>query len=198
MSASTNPFASFLKPGERIVWTGKPKQGLLLRDADMIAIPMSIMLLGFALLLDFLVLNFEVRWPVVFFAVTSSAAFVYLGVIRFFTAARRRRHIEYCLTNKRVLLIHGRKRRLETLPLSQIDKAELTAEKDGSGHVSFGNSNPVWPWLLGTFYFSSAAIPGFELIPDVEPVFNKLVEQLRSHVDPQVVAELKPDREELN
>ena len=198
MSRSTNPFDAFLKPGERIVWSGKPKQGLLLRDADMIAIPMSIMLLGFALLLDFLALNFDVRWPVIFFAVTSSGAFIYLGIVRFFTGARRRRHIEYCLTNKRVLLLHGPKGKLETLPLSQIDKAEVTAEKDGSGHVSFGNSNPVWPWLLGTFYFSSAAIPGFELIPDVEAVYDKLVEQLKSQVDPRVLTELKPDREELN
>jgi hypothetical protein len=198
MSPSIKPFEAFLKPGERILWTGKPKQGLLLRDADMIAIPMSIMLLGFASLLDFLVLNFDVRWPVIFFAVVSTGAFVYLGVLRFFTAARRRRYIDYCLTNKRVLMMHGRKGKLETLPLSQIDKAEVTAEKDGSGHVSFGNSNPVWPWLLGTFYFSSAAIPGFELIPDVEAVYDKLVEQLRSQVDPRVIAELKPDRDELN
>lgn len=191
-------FTAYLKPGEHIVWSGKPKQGLLIRDADMIAIPMSIMLFGFAALLDFLWFTYNVHWPIILFAITASAAFVYLGVMRFFVAATRRRYIHYCLTNKRVLSIQGRKPKLETLPLSQIDKAEITAEKDGSGHVSFGNVNPVWPWLLGTFYFSGAAIPGFELVPDVEKVYDALVEQLKSQVDPRVLSELKPDAEEWN
>src|SRR5688500_3257518 len=92
-------FSTYLKPGERVDWLGQPKQGLLIRDADMTAIPMSIMLLGFALLLDCLALRHTAAWPIVFFAVTSSAAFLHLGVIRFFTAAHRRRHIYYCLTN---------------------------------------------------------------------------------------------------
>jgi hypothetical protein len=191
-------FQPFLKPGEKIVWTGQPKQGLLIRDADMIAIPMSIMLFGFALLLDYLSVAFDVHWITRVSAVFFSGLFVYLGVLRFFVAAKRRRYIRYCLTTKRILVITGKKNMLETLPLGQIERAEITAEKDGSGHISFGNSNPVWPWLLGTFYFSSAPVPGLELIPDLERVYELLVQQLKSQVDPRVLDELKPNAEEMN
>jgi hypothetical protein len=196
--ATQDLFTPYLKCGEKISWTGKPKQGLMIRDADMIAIPMSIMLLGFALLLDFLILSYDVAWIIWLSGFLATIGFIQLGIVRFFTASRRRKRMNYCLTNRRVLLIDGAKAQLHTLPLSQINRAEVTAEKDGSGHISFGNSNPVWPWLFGTFYFSSGELPGIELIPEVEKVYDLLVAQLQSQVDPEVIEKLKPREEEMN
>jgi len=192
-----SPFIPLLKPNEKILWSGMPRQGLLIRDADMLAIPMSIMLLGFMLLMDFLM----VTNPNLFTLATGflfTGLFVYLGVLRFFTAARRRRLIHYCITNRRVLVMQGKKKQFFTLPLRNITRAEVTAEKDGSGYITFGNSNPVWPWLFGTFYFSGDDIAGLELVPDVENVYRILVSELQSVVAPSLRGELEPGTEDLN
>ena len=186
-----------MKPGEKILWQGKPRQGVLIRDADMLAIPMSIMLLGFTVLIDFLMFI----KPNLFLVATGilfTGLFVYLGVLRFFVAAKRRRLTHYCITNKRVIMMKGKKRELATLPLRNIDRAEVTAEKDGSGYISFGNSNPVWPWLFGTFYFSAQEVAGLELVPNVESVYGILVDQLQSNVADGAWEALKPGEEDLN
>jgi hypothetical protein len=190
-------FEPLLKPGEKILWYGMPRQGLLIRDADMLAVPMSIMLLGFTLLIDF----FAVTNPNLFTvasAVLFSGLFVYLGVLRFFTAANRRKRIHYCITTRRVIVMRGKKRALSTLPLRNIQRAEVTAEKDGSGYISFGNTNPVFPWLFGTFYSTSDQIAGLELIIDVEIVYAVLTAQLQSLVSPTVKEELMPGEDDLN
>ncbi|MCS6917488.1 MAG: hypothetical protein RMK52_05085 [Chitinophagales bacterium] len=171
-------FLPYLKEGETILWTGSPKRGHLLRDADIILIPFSIILLGFAGIIDYIVIAYRASLPYQVIAVSFAAAGIYMAGIRFIRDYYRRKHICYCITNQRVLRLSGRRRKLVTLPLRNIERLDKSEEKDGSGFILFGNTNPLWPWLFGKFYFASQPLPGLELIPEVNRVFVLLEKQI--------------------
>src|SRR6476620_6225926 len=108
-------FNPFLKSGEKILWTGNPVTGILIRDADIILIPMSIILLGFSVILDYVMMHFESNFIFKFIGVTFALLAIYMGGIRFLFDALKRTRTFYCITNKRVLVIAGRKGKLKTL-----------------------------------------------------------------------------------
>lgn len=144
-------FLVHLKENEKIAWSGQPKQGILMRDVDMIIIPMSFILLGFALILDYAVITYPVSWTFKSLGFLLSISFIYVGILRFFVNARHRRKLFYCITTKRVLVLSGKKK-FSTLPLRNIESLDKTVENDGSGFITFGTVNPVlalalW-WIL--------------------------------------------------
>jgi hypothetical protein len=191
-------FNQYLKENETIEWSGTPKQGILIRDLDMLVIPMSFILFGFALIIDYAVIRYDAPWLFKSLGFVLSVSFIYVGILRFFINARHRRNIHYAITSKRVLLFNSGSKKLQTLPLRNIEDLDITIEKDGSGFITFGSLNPVWPWLFGGFYFSKNDLPGLELIPNAKIVYNILNNLLDSNVDPYVIEKLKPGKEGLN
>lgn len=194
-----NMFKPYLKEGEEIIWQGKPKSGLQLRDADIILIPVSIILIGFAVVLDYTMMLFEAPFIFKLAGVMFALAGIYIGGIRFFLDRNKRVNTYYCITSKRVLVISGRKRKLQTLPLKNIERLDLTEEKDGSGFIIFGNTNPLWPWLLGKFIMAGDQVPGLELIPEVKKVYNILEQEIKIEIDPALLQQVnEPKRHGLN
>ena len=192
-------FEGHIKENEHIVWCGRPKQGILIRDVDLIAIPMSLILFGFSIVLNYAIYNYYPGISFMFLGFMLSFVCVYAGIIRFFRNSWHRKYLFYCITTKRVLVIKGKKKeKLSTLPLKNIESLEITTEKDLSGFITFGTVNPVWPWLLGGFYFTSENIPGIELVPNVGQVYDILVQQLESNVDPEVLIRLYPGKDNAN
>ena len=191
-------FTPHLKEKEKILWCGMPRQKILLRDMDMILVPISIIAIGFGIFLNFAVFYYGefLFLPISF---TIVVAGLYIGIIRFFRDAKRRKSLWYCVTDKRILVITGStKNNLATLPLKDIEQLDYTEEKDGSGFILFGNVNPLWSWLFGKFFFTRGAIPGFELVPDVSKVELIIREAIGSYVDPLVLERVKPDELDLN
>lgn len=200
LGATDAIFSTFLKPDEKLLWSGQPKRGILFRDADMILIPMSIILIGFALILDFALLHYKASLPLQLFGILLAGAGLYMGLIRYFRDAAKRARTFYCITDKRVIVSVGRKKPvIRTLPLKNIDRMEITIEKDGSGFLIFGNTNPLYPWLLGGFYFTGESVPGLELLPDVKFVYNILNQQIKVPVTPSLTSVMaKGGSEDLN
>jgi hypothetical protein len=194
-----NMFKPYLKEGEEVIWQGKPKSGLQLRDADIILIPVSIILIGFAVVLDYTMMLFEAPFIFKLAGVMFALAGIYFGGIRFFLDRNKRVNTYYCVTRKRVLVISGRKRKLQTLPLKNIERLDLTEEKDGSGFIIFGNTNPLWPWLLGKFIMAGDQVPGLELIPEVKKVYSMLEQEIKIEIDPALLQQVnEPERRGLN
>jgi hypothetical protein len=93
------PFADRLTNGERIVWCGRPGQGLIFMPDDAFNIPVSLLLLGFFIYIT------VIGWP----AFTSYGVLVicvalYWTVGRFLIDARIRHGTHYALTDRRVLI----------------------------------------------------------------------------------------------
>src|ERR1041384_1286075 len=112
---SKDKFNALLKEGETILWAGQPIGGIQIRDADIILIPVSIILLGFSVILNYVLIHFESDIIFKFIGAGFAVAAIYLGGIRFFLDLMKRRRTFYCITNKRVLVISGGNRKLQTL-----------------------------------------------------------------------------------
>lgn len=89
------------------------------------------------------------------------------------------------MTDKRILMLSEKNQKnFQTLPLKDIEQLDFSEEKDGSGFVFFGNTNPIWPWLFGKFFFTHGTIPGFELVPEVQKVDFIIKEAIANYIDP--------------
>lgn len=177
-----------LREGELIVWTGRPKSGIRLIESDRIFLPMSIILIGFSGFLDYVMIYYQPGIFYILITATLNIIAVYTSFGRFILSKMRRERTFYCITNQRILK-HIKQSPLpkwSTLPLKNLEKIEYTHEHDGTGFILFGDTNPLFPWLLGSINFSKEEFPGLEMIEDVKKVYELIISLLR----PGVSAEL--------
>ena len=173
---STNPdLECELGAGEVLLWNGQPKQGLLLRPADALLIPFSLLWGGFALFWEMSVLSggapfFFALWGIPFVLIG-----VYITIGRFFVDAYIRSKTSYGVTNERVLIIAGLfSRTIKTLPLQTLGELVLEQHRDGSGTISFGSGIPFASWYRGFAWpgMDQRLPPAFERIPEAQHIYN--------------------------
>lgn len=163
-----------LDRGERVLWSGQPRQGLAVRVADALLIPFSLLWGGFALVAAWAALHG--REPVGMLVTTVfSVTGLYLIVGRFFVDAAQRRRTWYAVTNERILIVSGlQSRNIKSLPLRTLDQIDVSSRVSGGGTIMFGRSAygsiavPGWPGM------GKYLPPMFEFIPDAAEV-GKLV-----------------------
>lgn len=131
----TSAFQPYLLAGERILWTGQPKQGLTLRPMDALLIPFSLLWTGFAATAFVSTMNSgNGGFPnviLVFFLLFG----LYFTVGRFIHDASIRARTSYALTDQRALF--GRGSKLTSLDLQHLPKLELSERGDGTGTITF-------------------------------------------------------------
>jgi hypothetical protein len=98
-------FRPYLKPGERIVWTGQPQRGLLFTPRDLFLVPFSVVWLGFVAFWETSVVHMSAPlffkvWGALFLAV---GLFFLVG--RFALDAWVRARTVYAMTNERALIL---------------------------------------------------------------------------------------------
>src|SRR4051812_28676436 len=119
-------FGSRLMPGERVLWSGQPAQGLQLSPRDIFLIPFSVLWCGFAFFWEGSVISqgappFFMLWGIPFIAVG-----LFVSVGRFFLDAWARASMHYAVTDRRILISRARPTAsfqalsLETLPDARI------------------------------------------------------------------------------
>jgi len=167
-----------LDTGERLLWSGMPKQGLQLRATDWFVVPFSLFWGGFAILWETLVLVSGASPLMALFGVPFVFVGLYLIVGRFFVDARLRARTYYGVTDRRVLIVSGWfSRTIWSAGLADLGGLEFTEKADGGGTVSFG------PAIIHPFGFSDSAWPGrqrrgrraFDLIAGVRDVHARIV-----------------------
>jgi hypothetical protein len=171
-----------LDRGERIIWSGGPRQGLMLRGIDAFAIPFAVVWTSIPLFGVWTVLRGPQANPV---ALLPALLFVVIGfyllVGRFFVDAAQRRRTFYALTNERILIVSGLlSRDVRSLALRTLDQVDVSARTSGQGTISFGRSMfgsfalPGWPGMKGY------QPPMFEMIPDVAAVAKRIRDAQRA------------------
>jgi hypothetical protein len=155
----SNRFRQYLFTGERILWTGQPRQGLLLSSRDALLIPFSFLWGGFAIFWNAMVWFAPFDWTngdssPWFFRVWGLPFLViglYLMVGRFFHDAAIRKHLFYAVTDQRALVLRGSK--ITSLDIHRLPRLELSEHRDGTGTLAFEASN-LGPWGNGMNGFS--------------------------------------------
>lgn len=158
---SSHLFQPYLLTGERVRWSGQPKQGLAAGNRDIFLIPFSLLWGGFAIFWNAMVWFppgntstgespdlFLKLWGLPFLIVG-----VYLIIGRFLYDSAVRKRLFYAVTDQRVLILRGSK--ITSLDIDRLPRLELTEHRDGTGTLAFEASNlgssagtNGWSWWL--------------------------------------------------
>jgi hypothetical protein len=163
-----------LGSGERLLWSGRPQQGLRFQASDSYLIPFSVLWCGFAIFWESSVLLskapvFFQLWGIPFVLVG-----LYLVFGRFFMDAKIRAGTEYALTNERILILSGwRRRSTRSVLLRSLSEIDLKEEADGRGTIIVGPHDPRsarlsagWPRVSGS------GAPTLDSIENVKSVYE--------------------------
>lgn len=150
-------FSRYLGPREVIRWTGQPEQGLVLRSADALLIPFSLMWCGFAVFWEWSVVTQGAPLLFMIWGVPFVCVGLYIVFGRFFVDAYVRSRTHYALTDQRALILGGfTGNALTSVDLRTTGEIRY-ADIDGSrGTISFGPSQG----LLRRGAFWHATSPG--------------------------------------
>jgi Bacterial PH domain len=161
-----------MERGERQLWAGAPRQGIMLRAADGFAIPFSLLWGGFAIFWVVSVLRSGARFFWLFGLPFVGIGF-YITIGRFLADARRRARTSYIVTSNRIVLIRGARTPVTTsLLLTTLSNVTMTERPDGTGTINFGIMDPRIQMYANMSFPGMPQLASFESIPDVRTVYN--------------------------
>jgi hypothetical protein len=167
-------FADRLLSGERILWSGRPGQGLILTGRDVFLIPFSLLWFGFTVFWTVTAAStrapgFFMLWGLMFVAVG-----LYLVFGRFLFDAWVRRGMGYAVTNRRVLILRsGPFSRFITVNLEGMPNLDLRENAHGRGTIRFGLSASLFNNSnMSSWSPALDPTPQFIAIDNVRQVFD--------------------------
>lgn len=183
-------FRPYLLSGERILWTGQPRQGVAFSGRDTFLIPLSLLWGGFAIVWNAIawIAPFETRgadqgsiWLFPLFGLPFLVIGLYLIFGRFLHDASIRKHVHYAVTDQRVLVLREKRSvKITSLDLHRLPRLELTEHRDGTGTIAFDSTDSMFSGRMNGFGFwvpSLGASTQFFRI--AEP--RKVYEVIRDH-----------------
>ena len=127
-----------LGSGERLLWSGAPRQGVVFQTSDVLAIPFSLLWAGFAVFWETMVL----RKGLFFFAlfgIPFVLVGVYITIGRLFYDSLRRSSTFYGLTSDRVIIAsRWPARSVKSFNLATLTDLLLDDLGNGTGTILFG------------------------------------------------------------
>ena len=175
----------YLDSGEALLWSGTPRQGLLLRGSDAFLIPFSLMWGGFAIFWELGVIASDAPFIFMLWGIPFVLIGLYMIAGRFFVDAKVRAKTIYCLTDKRAMILSGLfSRSVNSLPLASLSDLTLKEKADRTGTVTFGRPHPMAMWSSGMQWpgMGQYQSPAFEMISNAKNVHDQILELKRSAV----------------
>lgn len=183
----TKVFEPYLDEEELVLWTGKPDTGVLLTPADMLLIPISILVgisfmnTGLSYMFGAISMGYVALalWGALFILMGS-----YLMLGRFLYKSWRKRHTYYGLTNRRIL-VYARGKRMVSEEILEIPSLAKAVRPNGTGTITFGPSPFTASWCGNTGMNCLAGFDHWDLlalhdIRDASHVYE-ILETLRGH-----------------
>jgi hypothetical protein len=180
------PFTEHLLRDERIVWAGRPRQGLMFTPSDKFLIPFSLFWCG--IVAFWIISAVQTSFIFAFFA----APFVLIGFFflfgRYTLDARTRSKTYYALTNRRALIkIENRQQSFTGIHLTRETNAHLIEQPnqpDDEGTIIFNDSALLFSQQkeLKSLASISSLNSRFYRIKDATKVYNE-INQIKSAQD---------------
>lgn len=162
---------------ERLLWTGRPRTGIVLRPADAFLIPFSLMWGGFAIFWEVSVIVMGAPFFFALWGIPFVLVGLYLIVGRFLVDARQRAKTYYGVTDERIIIISGLyQRSIKSLPIDTLADLSLTEKADGSGTITLGPTHPMHGHYVGTPWpgANQFSPPSLEMIDDAKQVYDTI------------------------
>lgn len=165
-----------LSSGERFIWTGRPKTGIVFRPSDAFMIPFSLFWGGFAVFWEVGVIAtgapfFFKLWGIPFVLVG-----IYLIIGRFFADARKRANTIYGITQDRILIKSGIfNRDIQSLNIKTLSEINLSQKSDNSGTITLGPTYSMTFMMQRKDSNAANQVPCLEFIDDVKEVYDKII-----------------------
>ena len=167
---------SELRPGERLLWSGRPVQGVLLRPTDSWVIPFSLIWGGFAFFWEWSVISTGAPLTMALFGIPFVLMGIYLILGRFTFDAWSRGRMIYAVTPERAILVSGLGRTVQSIPLKPPIPVGLREGKNGVGTITLGGDAPpigFGKWPAGIFPWSvRPSMPTIDLVEDAREVYR--------------------------
>jgi hypothetical protein len=189
------PLDRYLDPGEKLLWSGQPKQGLRLQASDAVAIPFSIFWCAFVFLWEAMALGIPtgfghhgsqvprgasiVAWFFPLWGVPFILVGLYMLFGRFFFDAARRKRTWYGITDRRLIVYQVMvSSNVTSFDFATLTNLQLVERKDNSGDVLFGLPGPMAAFGNAGSPQSRRynLTPGFYLLPGARQVYNRIRE----------------------
>ena len=172
-----------LGPHEKLIWAGKPKQGIMFRSNDIFLIPFSIFWMGFVIFWEITAITTALNAPekgesAAFILPIFGIPFVIIGLYfvfgRFIIDAKRRKNTYYGITNERIIIISGLfRKKIKSLNIKTLSDISLTEKTNRYGTIYFGPINPFIWWYAG-IWPEMEITPMFEMIPNAKEVYDQI------------------------
>ncbi|MBB3285963.1 MULTISPECIES: PH domain-containing protein [Rhizobium] len=169
---------TYLQPGEKLLWQGRPKQGFMVGKKDLLLVPFSLLWGGFAVFWESAVIR-QGNAPIFFrlWGVPFVAIGLYLIVGRFAVDAFVRARTQYAVTNQRIIILReGWFAKLLTMSLDRLPAVDLDQNGDGTGTINFGSDTEIGFTRrgggMGMWTPALSNVPRFIGVADVREVFN--------------------------
>jgi hypothetical protein len=141
---SPSLFQAYLLAGERVLWTGQPKQGIAFHRGDAFLVPFSFAWLGFVIYFFFgFAAGVGGDAEIDPFLALFLAFGIYFAFGRFIHDALIRSGISYAVTDQRVMVLK-QNGKLSSHDLHRLPMLELTEHGDGTGSISFEKAPSFW------------------------------------------------------
>ena len=176
-----------LEPGEKLLWSGQPRQGIVFRGSDLFLIPFSLLWGGFAIFWEVAAVYGTsrsgnnapdfVRFVFPLFGLPFVAIGLYMIFGRFFTDSAQRRKTVYGITDQRVIIRSGLFRRTtKSLNLRTLSDVTLSERGDGSGTITLGPTGGFYSWFYGASWpgMGRNLTPCLDTITDAKNVYQIL------------------------
>lgn len=139
------PLAKVLRPGERLLWSGRPDPSKHLTRADLFLIPFSLMWLSFAGFWEIGVLTTDAPSFFPFWGGLFIAIGLYYAFGRFVVKKRRKQRTVYAITDQRAIVLDHRGSQNDH-PLPSQPASIIRSRNGRHVSVTLGGDGGGWSW----------------------------------------------------
>lgn len=168
-----NELSPYLASGEKLIWTGKPRTGIVFRPSDTFVIPFSIVWAGFAIFWETVVLMTDTPFFFKLWGIPFVLVGLYITVGRFFVDAKKRKNTVYGITSDRIIIKSGVVTSdIKSLNIKNLPEITINEKPDNSGTITFGSTD----FRQGK---GVQQPPSLEFIEDARRVYDKIIDLQR-------------------
>lgn len=125
-----------LEGGESLIWADRPGRGVGLKGSDLLALPITLLWTAFIALWAWQAYRQGAPLYVLAFAAPLVLYGLYLSTARLLGDPLGRRHEVYGVTDRRAIIVSGRKgRRVRFLNLRDVEDVVLVEHRNGTGTI---------------------------------------------------------------